>query len=29
MEEASVRSADFKEGIAAMMQKRDPKFSGR
>lgn len=29
MEEASVRSADFKEGIAAMMQKRDPDFSGR
>jgi 2-(1,2-epoxy-1,2-dihydrophenyl)acetyl-CoA isomerase len=28
-EEASVRSPDFKEGIAAMIQKRDPDFSGR
>lgn len=29
MEEVSLRSADFKEGIAAMRQRRAPRFGGR
>ena len=29
MEEVSLRSADFKEGIASLMQKRDPDYTGR
>lgn len=29
MEEASLRSADFKEGIASLREKRDPRYTGR
>jgi 2-(1,2-epoxy-1,2-dihydrophenyl)acetyl-CoA isomerase len=29
MEEVSLRSADFKEGIASLRQKRDPDYTGR
>lgn len=27
-EEASLRSADFKEGIASLQEKRDPRYTG-